>query len=196
MVRARWPAKQHELEAVGNLVDAVLDGNASHQQILVSVRGGFPLFRRFAPAWQGKARGRAPQESRFSTLPCPCFFTRRHSSSALSFDTGWRQSGAISSKRPEHERPVFELRMRQDERPDPGPRHGFRGCRTNSGSAPYSRGYRGRACAGPRPAAAPARPALDLLQEAQQGRRRQAGGKQRHLIDVRRLARRAEAAVS
>ena len=32
---------------------------------------------------------------------------------------------------------------------------------------------------------------LDLLQEAQQGRRRQAGGKQRHLIDVRRLARRA-----
>jgi hypothetical protein len=28
--------QKHELEAVRNLVDAVLDGNASHQQILVS----------------------------------------------------------------------------------------------------------------------------------------------------------------
>jgi hypothetical protein len=35
--------QEHELEAVGNLVDAVLDGDASHQVILVQ-KGGFVFY--------------------------------------------------------------------------------------------------------------------------------------------------------
>jgi len=40
--------QEHELEAVRNLVDAVLDGDASHQGILVQFGLIWPLFRQFA----------------------------------------------------------------------------------------------------------------------------------------------------
>jgi hypothetical protein len=51
--------EQNELEAIGNLIDAILDGNASHLvRILVGEGGGCLLFRRFVVAWQGKAIGK------------------------------------------------------------------------------------------------------------------------------------------
>src|SRR5262249_46355434 len=40
--------QKHELEAVGNLVDAILDGDASHQGVLVRFAVIWPLFRQFA----------------------------------------------------------------------------------------------------------------------------------------------------
>jgi hypothetical protein len=52
--------QEHELEAVLNLIDAVLDGDASHQAILVREGRIWLLFRRFAETKQGKAQGKRP----------------------------------------------------------------------------------------------------------------------------------------
>src|SRR6476469_9815342 len=99
--------------------------------------------------------------------------------------------GGNIEQRPEHERPEFELRMRQDKRPDPGPRQGFAAAGPIQGHALIVEDIEVKRAWAPGAPPSPPGLCLDLLQEAQQGRRRQAGGKQRHLIDVRRLARRA-----
>src|SRR6185312_8163234 len=99
--------------------------------------------------------------------------------------------GGDVEQRPEHERPELELRMGQDERPDPGPRHGFAALRPVQDHALIVDDIEVEGAWAPGAPPSPSGLCLDLLQKAEQGRRRQAGGKQRHLIDVRWLARRA-----
>src|SRR6476659_6871868 len=99
--------------------------------------------------------------------------------------------GGDVEQRPEHERPELELRMGQDERPDPGPRHGFAALRPVQDHVLIVDDIEVEGAWAPGAPPSPSGLCLDLLQKAEQGRRRQAGGKQRHLIDVRWLARRA-----
>ena len=79
--------------------------------------------------------------------------------------------------------------MGQDERPDPLARHAFQHLRPAHYEPLIVDDIEVEGARAPWPAASAARLPLDLLQQPQQGRRRQARGDQRHLIDVRRLAR-------
>src|SRR6185436_14389323 len=95
-------------------------------------------------------------------------------------------------KRLEHEGAVLKLRMGQDERSDPLARDAFQHLRPADYEPLIVDDIEVQGARAPWPTASAARLPLDLLQEPQQGWRRQARGDQRHLIDVRRLPRGTE----
>ena len=187
--------QQHQLEAVWNLVDAVLDGHARHAMIPLQMMESYKQHRPRKPAsgahahFAGLSHADAAK-SRDWRMPRRLARGRagRAACARRRPRTGWRQCGVDLEQRHEHEGAPVHLRDAAG-----------RAARARAGAAAspaacrHSRGYRYRGSAVPsaRPSRRPARRSMRLM-----SRSRAAGRyvrlQQQHRVEIGRLPSRSQ----